>query len=469
MKKFGKRLLLLVMVILIAMVTAAGWYLYKAIPIGTGYTAKYICSAVFLSGRDPQEVFQTDVAPVNILTKIIEASVDREKKSVTAVALGMMRSTAVYRPGCGCTLVVGTDAETILASEDCGPAALALPENLEWPLGQAVAVRPVPEGVDLPKIEAAVERAFTETGVGKPVKTRAVVVVYDGQLLAEKYAPGFDRHTVLPGWSMSKSVTNAMVGILVRKGQLDIHQPAKVAEWQADNDPRKQITLDQLLRMSSGLQFEEVYDPLYDATNMLYGSYDFAAYAAVKPLKAKPDEKWYYSSGTANIVSRIVRQSLPEPYTEVMTFARKELFDKLGMSSIVLEKDPSGTIVGSSYGNATARDWARFGLLYLQDGVFNGERILPEGWVAYSATPTKKAPKGEYGAHFWLNAGTGPDPATRPWPNLPEDTFFAIGYQEQTITVIPSRKVVIVRLGLTVDRSKWNRGAFVESILAGVP
>lgn len=469
MKKWGKRLFLAVLVIIVIVVSAAGWYLYKALPIGTGHTAKYICSATFLSGRDPQEVFQTDVAPVNILSKIIEASVDWEKKSVTAVALGLMQSTAVYRPGCGCTLVVGTDAETILASEDCGPAAAPLPEDREWPFGRVVGSQALPDGVDLPKVKAAVERAFVESGVGKPVQTRAVVVVYDGQLLTEKYAPGFDRYTVLPGWSMSKSVTNALVGVLVLQGQLDIHQPATVAEWQTGNDPRKQITLDQLLRMSSGLQFEEVYDPLYDATNMLYGSYDYAAYAAAKPLEVQPDEKWYYSSGTANIVSRIVRQSIPEPYTEVMTFARKELFNKLGMTSIVLEKDPSGTFVGSSYGYATARDWARFGLLYLQDGVFNGERILPEGWVAYSVTPTKKAPQGEYGAHFWLNAGVGSDPATRPWPNLPADTFFAIGYQEQTITVIPSRKVVIVRLGLTVDRSKWNRGAFVEDILTGIP
>jgi len=259
------------------------------------------------------------------------------------------------------------------------------------------------------------------------------------------------------------------VGVLVKKGVLDIHKPAPVAEWQNESDPRRKITLDHLLRMSSGLQFEEVYDPLYDATNMLYGSYDYAAYAAAKPLEAAPDEKWYYSSGTANIVSRIVRESVPQPYSEVMTFARRELFNKIGMTSIVMEKDPSGTFVGSSYAQATARDWARFGLLYLQDGLFNDERILPEGWVAYSTTPTPKAPKGQYGAHFWLNGGVGSEPARRPWPNLPGDVFFAKGFQEQSITVIPSRKVVIVRLGLTVDRSAWNLGAFVEDVLSGIP
>jgi CubicO group peptidase (beta-lactamase class C family) len=268
---------------------------------------------------------------------------------------------------------------------------------------------------------------------------------------------------------MSKSVTNALVGILVRQGKADIMQAAPVVEWQKESDPRKRITLDQLLRMSSGLKFEEKYAPLYDATYMLYGSYDFAAYAAAKPLEGEPDSKWYYSSGTANIVARIVRQTVEKDYRFYYRFMFEELFDKIGMYSALMEPDSSGTFVGSSYAMATPRDWARFGLLYLQDGVWQGQRILPERWVKYSTTPTPKAPLGEYGAHFWLNAGSASNPNNRLWPGAPRDAFAAQGFQEQKLIVIPSRKLVLVRFGATTDRKAWNTDAFIKDILDCLP
>jgi CubicO group peptidase (beta-lactamase class C family) len=330
-------------------------------------------------------------------------------------------------------------------------------------------VSTLPVGVNGQRIERAIDRAFAEPGTDKRRQTRAIVLIYDGQLIAERYAPGFHKEMPLLGWSMSKSITNALVGILVRKGVLKLGDPAPVPEWHGPNDPRQAITIDHLLRMSSGLEFEEVYEPLRDVTDMLYGSYDFAAFAASKPLETEPGEKWSYSSGTTNILSRIVRQSVPGFFEGYMNFIRKELFHKLGMSSAVIEIDPSGTHVGSSYAFATARDWARFGLLYLQDGIWQGERILPEGWVKYSTNPTPKAPQGEYGAHFWLNAGSSANPKNRVWPGLPGDAFWAAGFQGQRVVIIPSKKLVVVRLGLTTAEEALDIESFIEEVIAALP
>jgi len=330
-------------------------------------------------------------------------------------------------------------------------------------------VNPADIGIDAKRLPAALDEAFSEPGLENPRKTRAVVVVYDGQLIAERYAPGFNKDMPLMGWSMSKSVTNALVGILVRQGRLDVTKPAPVPEWQKEGDPRKSITLDQLLRMSSGLEFVEKYAPLYDATEMLYGSYDFGAYAADKPLETEPDGKWYYSSGTANIVARIVRHTVERNYRYYYNFIFEELFEKIGMYSAVMEPDSSGTFVGSSYTMATPRDWARFGLLYFQDGVWRGERVLPDGWVKYSTTPTPKAPMGQYGRLFWLNAGSPDDPNRRLWPSAPRDAFAAQGFQEQKLIIIPSRKLILVRLGATTDREAWDTDAFIKSILDCLP
>ena len=338
-----------------------------------------------------------------------------------------------------------------------------------WPAGDQVPQIPLPAGVDGDKLDQALAAAFAEPGPDNPRKTRAVIVVYDGKLVAERYAPGFSKTTPLLGWSMSKSVTNALVGVLVKKGKLDIHRPAPVPEWQKENDPRRRITLDQLLRMSSGLEFNEAYAPFSDAVSMFYDSYDFAAYAIQKPLEVEPDTKFNYSSGTANIIARIVRRAAEEEYRNYYTFIHRELFDKIGMHSMVFEPDPSGTFVGSSYVFATARDWARFGLLYLQDGVWEGERLFPEGWVSYTTTPTRKAPLGEYGALFWLNAGSASNPANRRWPSIPIDAYWANGFQEQRVIIIPSRKLVLVRLGNNSPKDVWDDEKFISAVLAALP
>jgi CubicO group peptidase (beta-lactamase class C family) len=202
---------------------------------------------------------------------------------------------------------------------------------------------------------------------------------------------------------------------------------------------------------------------------MLYRSGDFAAYAASKRLEAKPGEKWVYSTGTANIISRTVRQTVEKEMSDHYTFLQEELFDRIGMTSAVMEPDPSGTFVGSSYTLATPRDWARFGLLYLQDGVWKGERILPEGWVKYTTTPTPSAPKGEYGALFWLNAGAISNPGDRTCPSVTQDAYSAEGYQHQYVIIIPSRKLIMVRFGATSIREAWDTEAFINDVLVALP
>jgi CubicO group peptidase (beta-lactamase class C family) len=470
MKPWAKRGAAFLAIVLIAAIIFAGWYLKRAMPIGTGYVAKYICSSVFISGRDDKTVFEEDVSPVNPLAKIVSYNVDRKGKAVTADAFGLFESKAIYREGCGCTLVVGVPEEELM-KQPIGAASsrITLPSDVAWPAGNMESLEAPPPGVDADKLREAVDAAFAETSREKIKKTRAVLVVYDGRLIAERYAPGFDRNMPLLGWSMSKSITNALVGILVRKGKLKPQDPAPVQGWQKPGDPRRRITLADLLRMSSGLKFDETYEPIHDVTDMLYASADFAAYAASKPLESAPGTKWHYSSGTANIISRIVRRTVEKDYPNYYTFLRQELFDKIGMTSAVMEPDPSGTFVGSSYTFATPRDWARFGLLYLQDGVWQGERILPEGWVTYTTPPAPEAPKGEYGALFWLNAGSGPDPANRMWPSISQDAYAAKGFQEQAVIIIPSRKLVLVRFGATSVSKAWDSEAFIDDVLKALP
>lgn len=473
MGKWLKRILYAVGIILVIVLALAGWYLSDTLPIGTGHTAKTICSNVFISGRNAEDVFKEDIAPVHFLFAMMDFEVDFDEKSVSSDAFGFAERRAVYREGLGCTIVNGL-TENELRQQKLGDIK-ALKYSHEqrtrqpWPAGNHGPVVSLPAGVDGERLAQAMDAAFTEPGPESLRKTRAVVVVYDGRLIAERYAPGFGLNTPQLGWSMAKSVTNALVGLLVQQGKLELHRPAPVPEWQKVDDPRQKVTLDQLLRMSAGIEFSEEYAPFSDAVYMFYDSYDFAAYAANKPLEAEPDGKWHYSSGTANIVARVVRQTIEKVSENYYPYIYENFFHKIGMLSMVMEPDPSGTFVGSSYMFATPRDWARFGLLYLQEGVWNGERILPEGWVQYTTTPTPRAPQGEYGALFWLNAGAPSDASDRMMPTVPRDAFFADGFQGQRVFIVPSKNLVLVRFGATSDKSAWSDDAFVASMLAALP
>ncbi len=360
------------------------------------------------------------------------------------------------------------------AARALGPSLAPLPaqpSGVPFPTVEWEEATPAAPDVDAPRLAAALAAAFAEPDPDRPRRTRAVIVVRGGRIVAERYVQGFGRGTPLLGWSMTKSVTNALCGILVGQGKLDVHARAEVPEWRDATDPRRAITLDQLLHASSGLRWSETYEASpfeSDVIAMLYGAghRDMAAFAAAKPLDHAPGTRWSYSSGTTLIVSGIVRRAVGGTLDDYHAFPRRALFERIGMESAVIEPDASGTFVGSSYSYATARDWARFGLLYLRDGVWDGARLLPEGWVDYSRTPAPAAPHGEYGAHFWLNAGVPERGVPRPDPRAPADLFYASGHEGQLVAIVPSRDLVIVRLGLTPDDGRYDLDGFVAEVIA---
>ncbi|MCX7110248.1 MAG: serine hydrolase [Proteobacteria bacterium] len=425
--------------------------------------------------------------------KVITAQVDFAKQSASASLFGLVKRTAVYNPEMGCRLVYGDIPNTTVSTRphpnpnavefaaEVGrnkPAPAGVSGKLTGQMPETVVARPYsglrlslnstalpnfyPMGVSkLGCLDTVLDWAFAEPDPKHKRRTRAVVILRDGRIVAERYAPGFDQDMPLPGWSMAKGVVNALVGILVGRGKLNLDAPAAVPEWQGIDDPRREITLDQLMRMTSGLEFtEKSNNPLYDLTKMLLTTPDSAAYAANKPLHAKPGTHWRYASGTTNIISRIIRSVLGE--ADYRQFPHRALFGPLGMGSAMFECDASGTFVGSSFLYATARDWAKFGQLYCQEGVLEGKRILPSGWVGYSTTPS--ASDRQYGAHFWLDIQQKKNCPDREAP-LPADAFHAMGYEGQCVSIMPSQQLVVVRLGLTRKSSVWQQDCFLNLII----
>ena len=430
-------------------------YAWNGLGVATGYAAKLTCSLSLNSGQTPEaikaELLDHVLAPISRRLTVTPADC-----CARAGAFGLVSSRAVYRRGLGCTLLAGRSEQALVTPGNL-PARPALAPDVPWPVGEAG-----PDPTADAAIEAAIGEAFREVdapGSGRLRQTKAVVIAHRGRLLAERYADGYAASTPMISWSMAKSVLAALVGIAVSDGRLSLDGPAPVPEWSAADDPRHAITLDQLLRMSSGLRFDETYGAVNDVSRMLFTEPDTGAYAARSPLVAAPDEVWSYSSGTSNIVARMLRDSFGGDLAAFIRYSRERLFDPASMPSAFFEHDASGTPVGSSFVFMTARDWARFGELHRNDGLQGGRRVLPEGWVRYVTTPTPRAPEGSYGAHWWLNAGGPAKPAApskpsdtgrRPWPSLPADAYAARGYSGQWLLVVPSQELVIVRLGIAI-------------------
>lgn len=456
-KKIIVRSLLVLLVAAIGVLIYFGWVSF---PIMAAYGAKIMCSAVFDAGRNEKQVRDQDLSAY--MMKLGDFKVDYTDSSVTGSIFGMAKRKAIYRYGLGSTVVSELSEQQIRSQQFRLPVEPKIKtDTIPWPMGDQI-VGTFPAAVDSTKLQSAIGDIFVEEDTILPIRTRAVVVVYHDQLIAERYADGFDAGTKLAGWSMTKSVFNALTGILVKQGRLQIDGPAPVPEWRGVNDPRHAITIRDLLQQRSGLDFEEVYSKASDATRMLYEKADMGGFTASHHLKNKPGSVFYYSSGNSNIVSRIIRQTLGDSL--YYGFPYRQLFYKLGMHSAVIEPDASGTFVGSSYMYATARDWARFGLLYLHDGVFNGERILPEGWVKKSTTPAMEAVRG-YGFQIWLN--TGSNASVRHYPDAPADMFYADGFEGQQIFIIPSKDLVVVRLGLT-QHNNFDGNKFLRELLAAI-
>jgi CubicO group peptidase (beta-lactamase class C family) len=423
--------------------------------VGAAYKAKALCSALFVSGLDldPERADEVS-ADAYRLMRLFRARVDRGSKSVTASFFGLGPRTAVFRPGLGAALAF-RPLPPAPRFEPVRPSDASRP----WPAGEAA---PPAAPAALARV---LEAAFAEPDPRRARRTRAVVVVKDGRLAAERYAPGFSAATPLNGWSMTKSVLGALIGTLVGEGRLSLTDKALLSEWRGD--PRAEIAVEDLLRMRSGLRFSEVYsDPLSDVTRMLFDGPDAGGFAAARPLAHPPGTNWQYASGTTNILSLIARRALGE--TDYPRWPRRALFDPLGMGSAVFETDASGTFVGSSFLFATARDWARFGLLHASDGVWDARRVLPEGWVKRVTTPTPQSEDGRYGAHWWLKLSEPLGGETDAAKKIPADAFHALGHEGQCLTVIPSRGLVVVRLGLSIDITAWNHAAFLADLLDAV-
>jgi CubicO group peptidase (beta-lactamase class C family) len=412
--------------------------------VATGFISRTLCSAAFVSGVNPDEVFSetVDAMPgVRLITWAIDYRVDRKAKQVTTTLFWGGISRAVYREGLGCYLAHGE------ASVDASlPAAgeiqrASLPEISGPSLVQAAN----------PKLALALDRAFAEPEQPPFRRTKAVVIVKDGHVVAERYAPGYGIDTPILGYSATKSVISALTGILVRQGKLAVDRPAPVATWQNPDDPRHAITVDQLLRHTSGLAMgsslnASLASTLAPVNEMKYVASDQAGFAESAALESAPGSAWNYHDGNYAILSRLIRDAVGGHAADVLRFARSELFGPLGMRNVTLEFDATGTPEGASQMLAPARDWARFGLLYLNDGVAGGKRILPEGWVDYSASPTPNGWVG-YGAGFWTNRGWSLGANYRIEHGWPRDAFLAKGTLGQYVIVIPSERLVIVRLG----------------------
>ena len=456
--KRRKIIVLVVLFVILSSLTVAIWYLWLAFPIISGYGAKNLCSAVYLQHRNPVDVVKEDLGdfPVSLGTYTVNVS----DSSVTGSVWGFAKKKAIYRKGLGATLINDLSESEIRAEHFAIPLQPSLNrDTIAWPLGDKLPGT-ISSAVDTALMDIALKNIFNDTLDNKPSVTRAVLVLYDGQIAAEKYAPGFDKNTVMLGWSMSKSITAALIGILVKRGKLNVNAPAPVPEW-ADNEKRK-ITLKNLLQQTTGIDFRELYSGPSEATNMLFKKGDMAAFAANLPLDREPGTKFRYSSGNSNILSRIIRQTVGE--NSYASFPYTELFYKMGMYNTVLEPDASGTFIGSSYSYATARDFARFGLLYLNGGKFNGEQILPENWVSESVQPPAENELKNYGYQFWLNGWDKNDKTKREFPDVPVDLFYADGYGGQFIYIIPSKKLVVVRLGL----HKIRENKFLKEVIAAI-
>jgi CubicO group peptidase (beta-lactamase class C family) len=428
----------------VAMLLAGCSHVQTAGRVATGITAHQLCSAVFLGGADPAPYYKEAVVPfLGPASVLISHKVDTANRSVSARSITGLESRAVDRGELGCLVIRGKEPARVDLTSVSRSASLLAP----WPSQNAVS----PANAELAK---ALDRAFTEPGKKMHRGIKAIVVLHKGQIVAERYAPGIGVHTRLHGWSMTKSVTNALLGRLVQQGRLDMFEPAPVPEWSNPQDPRHQITPDHLLRMVSGLDLGQTFNNNFTSALDLsvqaeFAERDIGSFSARARLIHPPGQVWAYADGNTMILSRILRDAVGGDARSVYAFARQALLDPLGMEDAVLELDATGTPYGGSHMWASARDWTRLGQLFAQDGMAGNQRLLPEGWVDYSARMT---PAGDYigqGAGFWTNRGHGFGPDRRTTAGMPADAFMARGSQGNFVVIIPSKQLVITQIGIS--------------------
>ena len=406
-----------------------------------GY-AKVLCSAVFVSGREPAEAFTNSgyFLMEDEQRAGVTYVVDRERKLVRMTKGRLTRTAKLYGDQ-GCIIhQQGHDGIYFTPV----PVKTRLPDaaSQPWPMGDAPPKTPPSSGIDLARVEKALDLAFADPeGL-----TAAVVIVHNGQIVGERYMPGITKDTQLESWSMGKSLTATLFALLVKVGVYKIDDPAPVPDWRVPGDPRGTIRIVDLLHMSSGLRFIAGQDPDYsidkgypDHTLVYTGAIDVFTHSLTRPLQFPPNSEGRYRNSDPLIVGWLVKQAVTKRGEEYLTFPQRALFDRIGIRRQVLETDPYGNFVMTGFDYGTARNWARLGLLYLQDGMWQGQRILPEGWSTFVSTPAPAWKQPVYGGLFWVNGD-------RAW-NIPKTAYMANGAGGQRTFVIPTHDLVVVRMG----------------------
>jgi len=411
-----------------------------------GY-AKILCSAVFVTGLDPAFAAENVgyfTAPHEVRARLGSPAIDRVSRAVHVAVPGGVTRTARFMGDQGC-VALPPGRQTAYYEPVQVRSVLPDPATQPWPMGDVLPDTPLPPALHAGKLAQAVEAAFEPSSA----LTAAFVVTWNGRLIAERHAEGITRHTPLESWSMGKSLTATLMGVLIQRGVYDLWQRAPVPQWQGEGDPRSRIRIADLLRMSSGLRIRAPADPDLDRSSAyldhvyLYtGSVDSFEYAATRPLQWPPNTVGRYRNTDPVLINSLVRRGVEGRGEEYLSFPQRALFDKLGIRTMVLETDPHGNFLLQGYELSSARDWARLGNLYLQDGVWNGERILPVGYVQFVSTV---APAWEadgrpiYGGFFWINGDAA-------YP-IPKESYYMAGAGNQKAFVVPSHGLVVVRLG----------------------
>lgn len=411
----------------------------------SGY-AKIMCTAVFVSGLDPAFAAENVgyfTAPYESRKELGTPKIDRQKQTVEVTMPNGTVRVAKHVGSQGCvTLPIGkTD---VFFTPSVVTPKVPDPKTTPWPMGDLLPAGPPPAGVDMAKVQAAVEAAFDPAAL-----TGSFVVTYKGRIIAERYGDNITPTTPLESWSMGKSLSGTLMGILIKQGVYTLDQPAPIPEWQTPGDPRQKIRIRDILNMSSGLRIISPNDPDYDEKgpypdHFYYytGSIDSFKYAATRPQQWAPATVGRYRNTDPVLTNYMTRLAVEKRGENYHAFPQRALFDKLGIRTFVMDTDPYGNFLTHGYESASGRDWARIANLYLQDGMWNGERILPEGYAKFVGTlaPAWIADSRlQYGGLFWVN-GDGA------WP-APKDMYFMSGVGGQQVLIIPSHQLAVVRLG----------------------
>lgn len=435
----------------------ATWY-------ALGINAHHLCAGLWVVGRDhrrsAEAVIREDVSRFAGFRweDDFTFTLDSAKRTATIIDPVAGRRSAQYNGDQGCT-ILPAGASGVFFEPEAVVSASGDRESKPWPAGDRGAVSRA-AGINTTAVDAALDWAFDDGRLTRGQNTRAVVAIHRGYIVAERYAPGWGPYTPQISWSMGKSIAATLIGVLVQQGHLSLDQPAPVDEWKGAKDPRRAIRVRDLLNMSSGLDFDNFgLDPRssYSAENehfrIYFDALDVFAHSINQPLRYAPGTVWRYRNSDPLTLMAIARRTLVAKGTDWLSFPQRQLFDRIGAKSFVLETDAWGNFVITGFDYGGARDWARLGLLYLRNGEWLGQRILPDDWAKFVSTPAPGDPSKGYGGLFWLNRGGAR-------PKLPADAYWMAGHMGQTVLIIPSRDLVLVRLG----PSPGGDGPYVEEL-----